>query len=105
MLRIERERTSVGLGGAPKVADELLGSAEVVPVLRLARVARDRASERLERLGVRAGAREHDADRIERERAFWLERERALRGLERVSRPVQRDQATPALRVILGLRR
>src|SRR5262249_17551103 len=91
---VARERAAIGVCRAREVADELLRRAEVVLVLSLARVTRDRAAKRLERLGVRAGAREHDADRIERERALRLERERALRGLERLTRPVQRDQAT-----------
>ena len=105
VLRIDLERAAIGLRGAREIADELLRRAEVVVVLRLARVARDGAAKRLERLGVRARVREHDADRVERECGLRVQRERALRRLERVARPVQRDQTAAALRVILGLRR
>ena len=69
VLRIDLERSAIRLRGAREIADELLRRAEVVVVLRLARVERDRAPERIERLGVRARVREHDADRVERERA------------------------------------
>src|SRR3954471_23446700 len=103
VLRVDRERVAIGLRRAREIADELLRRAEVVVVLRRALVARDSASKRLECVGMRACTREHDADCVERERTLRIEPERALRGLERLARPVQRNQAPATLRVIFGL--
>jgi hypothetical protein len=101
VLRIELERAAISVRRAREIADELLRRAEIVVVLRLARVACDGASKGRERLGVRARVREHDPDRVERQGTMRLECERPLRGLERVAGPVQRDQTAAALCVVL----
>ncbi len=85
---IERECGAQRVGGAREVADELQRRAEVVVVRRFARVARDRAPEWLDGLGVRARARHYDADRVERERGARRELESTCYRLERLARPM-----------------
>jgi hypothetical protein len=69
---------------------------------RLGRVACHGAAKWHDCVGVRAGARHDDSDRIERQRVARLELERLLRCLESLAWPVQCDQAAAALRQILG---
>jgi hypothetical protein len=104
-LRVELQRLPVFGFGSFEITDELQRGAEVVVVPGLGRVARHGAAKRLRSLGVRAGARHDDADRVERQRVARVDVERALRGFERFAGALQREQAAAAVRPVLCLAR
>ena len=53
---------------------------------------------------MRAGPRQSNPDRVEGQRVGRAQRECALRGFERLARPMQRDETTATLRVVFGAR-